>query len=102
MNHSDHNGHNGPFALYSSPTVARAVTPLFRCLTPAITHFLSTDATCGGAGKMENTVGWIATMPGTEMLRALYRCAGTVKGTYTHSLDLPCDVPDGPRMGYVR
>jgi hypothetical protein len=104
-------GRNGPFMIYNSSTAGAAINvtiiPLYRCLTPSVTHFFSTNVTCEGFGTLESTLGYIATTPGKEMLRALRRCKVTTSPTDVrriHALDLPCDIPDGDGtpLGFVR
>jgi hypothetical protein len=101
-------GRQGPFMLFNTSAVADYVNggilqtrPLFRCYD-STSHFFSIDPLCEGA-KTESTLGYIQIRPGNEMLRALYRCKAPT-GIKMHSLDLPCDVPDGDGkpFGYVR
>ncbi|EDQ91439.1 uncharacterized protein MONBRDRAFT_36118 [Monosiga brevicollis MX1] len=93
-------GRNGPFILYNQQLPN--TIPLYRCNEPQQTHHhISTDPNCDGDGAVESTLGFIAQQRGGETLRGLYRCK-TPQGGYAHSLDLPCDTPDGPVLGYVR
>ena len=103
-------GRDGPFMLYNGSAAGDAIgvttAPLFRCVAAAGAHFFSRDAACEGAGVAESTLGWLAATPGREMLRALRRCraAPAPDARRFHSLDLPCDLPDGDGtpLGYVR
>lgn len=106
---SDPDGRAGPFILYNTSTAGDAigiqVIPLYRCVTAASgQHFFSVDAACEGLGNQQTLLGYIATSPGRETLRALYRCKGQAQGSRHHALDLECDVPDGDgtALGYVR
>lgn len=102
-------GRDGPFMVYNSSSVsdprgsswgALPVRALFRCITGAEQHFFSTDASCEGVGTLESTLGWMATTPGLEMLRALRRCSGP-GGVRFHALDLACDSPDPTKLGIL-
>lgn len=109
----DADGRAGPFLLYNAALVEGArfageapvpTAALYRCLSPAGRHFISVDAACEGLGASESVLGWVATAPGIEMLRALRRCGGG-GGEWTHSLDVPCVTPDkafSGVLGYVR
>jgi hypothetical protein len=102
---SEKDGRAGPFILYNTSAITTVSTrPLFRCSDAAgEVHFFSIDPACEG-GFVQGTLGYIATRPGLEMLRALRRCKGTTAGTRFHALDLACDSPDGDGtpLGYVR
>ena len=80
--------------------------PLYRCtrLLAPNQHFISAKPDCEGE-HVESTIGYMALRPGLEMLRALYRCLSVTPNVTTHSLDLPCDIPDRTAampLGYVR
>jgi hypothetical protein len=101
-------GRDGPFMVYSAASAIEGggARELHRCRHALSTRFLSTDATCEGMGTSEELIGWVAQRPGGETLRALHRClvpgAPVNSSARTHALDLPCDIPDGGVLGYVR
>ena len=109
-------GSAGPFILYSQSETMHPkgdseglfpTAPLYRCSDELNhQHFLSRDAGCEELGKAEKVIGYVALIPGWEMLRALYRCfSNATGGAYLHSLDVPCKFPDHratPALGYVR
>jgi len=119
-NGAEPDGRDGPFMTYNVSIVDGGeipVRPLYRCVSldaDKQKHFLSTDRDCEGLGAFDTLLGYIATIPGREMLRALWRCKGaaagggmTLEGATTplryHALDLACDVADGVTpLGYVR
>jgi len=104
-------GRSGPFILFNSqeiPDYAQGglldLRPLYRCITSGSPqmHYISVDPACEG-GTAESVLGFMQARPGREMVRALTRCKAAVAGgARFHSLDLACDSPDGPVLGYVR
>lgn len=100
---SESDGRNGPFLLFN--TSLPDTRSLYRCITPETKHFMSTDAQCEGA-KTESLMGYIATAPGNDTVRALRRCRSTATTgsdtVYFHALDLACDINDSLILGWVR
>jgi len=93
-------GRSTGFILYN--TSQADTVPLYRCFNTATgRHSFSLESNCEGS-KTEYTLGYISTKRGGEMLRSISRCYGATPNTYVHSLDLPCDKPDGQILGYVR
>jgi hypothetical protein len=103
VNASIVDGRNGPFMLFNDSAAVPRAIQLYRCVTGGASraHFLSTDPTCEGLGSKDRFIGYMADAPGGDTLRALRRCPGATPGTYTHALDLDCDVPQTV-MGFVR
>ena len=103
VNTTIRDGRDGPFMLFNDSTAITNPRPLNRCVTGggAPAHFLSADTRCEGLGTIDRLIGHMASTPGGDTLRALRRCDGASPGTYTHALDLDCDVTQ-PVLGYVR
>ena len=103
-------GRDGPFIVYNQPGASPLgpTAPLTRCVDPATgAHsFTTAPGGCGPAGADDGVLGHVATVRGGEMLRALRRCrVAPGPGNATtrlHALDLPCDLPDGDVLGFVR
>lgn len=113
VNTSIADGRDGPFMLYNTASALPApsgnhkvhTVPVYRCLTSGGQHFISGDAGCEGKGTSDQLIGYASNTPGSETLRALYRCTtGTpADGIRFHALDVACDHRDAtPVLGYVR
>lgn len=94
-------GRPGPFMLYSVPTAIQLLhhepngtRPLYRCVAHGLSNsanaggaaappgrfFLSTARGCEGFGTRQATISHVAVARGSEMLRALWRCAHEAGG----------------------
>lgn len=100
-------GREGPFMVYNSVEAVShrnddaTAVGLYRCIINSnVTHFLSNDPSCEGAGTMESVLGWTSSQRGGETLRELRRCS--IDGRFTHALDLPCVRDSGKSLGFVR
>lgn len=104
----------GPFVLHAAgcglplpggDPILPGRTPLYRCYDGSH-HSFTTDAACGGgAAKLEQSLGCMASYPSTNMPRALRKCssAGTL-GMIYGVLDGTCSAGDGDDgvLGWVR
>ena len=98
--------------VYNAASAINETRELHRCRNDSSasgTRFLTSDGkNCEGFVVSEERIGWIATRPGGETLRALHRClipgAPANSSARTHALDIPCELPDGAVavLGYVR
>lgn len=97
----------GPFLMHAVATTtnqsAAASSPVFRCLSPATKHFLSSDSNCGGRGKAEAVLGYASTTRTSHTPRSLRVCMINDVGQFYHSLDSPCKAGDVllEQLGFV-
>ena len=104
-------GRDGPFIVYAAAGASPLgpTRPLLRCVDAATGAHSFTTAPAGCAGGGGEPLGFVATVRGGEMLRALRRCRGApgapnASAARFHALDLECDTPDGDGavLGFVR
>jgi hypothetical protein len=96
------NGPGGRFVLYSvalGPGAGRSA--LYHCNAGGADDFFSPDAGCEGT-TIKGQPGFVSTVKGGEMLRALRRCFGPSGHAYSLGADCPAGTSLEAVLGYVR